>query len=66
MKQHGYGKGKPGGEFGKGQTQTHSPAPGFARETGMPKDKQLSQTQTPNTKDPAGGAGRQKGDGAKE
>ena len=48
------------------QLESDKGAPDFARETGMPKDRQLSQEQAENTLDPAGGAGKQKGDGAKE
>ena len=49
------------------QLKSGGDAPGFAKETGFPDGvKQLSQEQAKNTFDPAGGAGRQKGDGAKE
>ncbi|MGH8758109.1 MAG: hypothetical protein ACREVW_01115 [Burkholderiales bacterium] len=51
--------------YGEGQLKSQDSAPDFARETGMPKDRQLSQDQAPNTLDPSGG-GNQKGDGAKE
>ena len=48
-----------------GQLKSSGDAPDFARETGMPKDRQLSQEQAANTLDPSRG-GNQKGDGAKE
>ena len=42
-------------------------APDFARETGAPPIvKEHEAAQAPNTLDPARGAGRQRGDGAKE
>lgn len=42
-------------------------APDFAKETGAPKEVHRHEdAQAPNTLDPAKGAGRQRGDGAKE
>ena len=49
-----------------GQLGTAGGAPSFAKETGIPVDRQITPTQAPNTLDPAGGRGKQDGDGAKE
>jgi hypothetical protein len=48
--------------MGKGkQTAGPGSAPGFARETGMPKSGQLSQKQAKNTLDQAKGAAPDRG-----
>lgn len=51
----------------EGVLKSSGGAPDFARETGAPPIvKEHEGAHSPNTLDPAKGAGRQRGDGAKE